>query len=95
MKRQNYIFYNISLTLLFLFTTVSCEKSFKEALDRVADSRETLAGMLNDATKVRGMFEACYEGIPANRMYLYFWTSEEELSDNCFDAMTQGMGNWR
>jgi hypothetical protein len=95
MKKQNKFLHIISLTLLFLITTTSCEKAFEDALDRVADSRETLVGMLNDATKVRGMFEACYEGIPNNRMYLYFWTSEEELADNCFDAQGQSMDAWR
>ena len=95
MKRNNKLLQIISFTFLFLFTTVSCEKAFEEALDRVADSRETLEGMLNDEGKIRGMFQACYDGIPNNRMYLYFWTSEEELTDNCFDAQGQSMDAWR
>ena len=95
MKRQNKITHIIPLIFLFLFTTVSCEKAFEEALDRVSDSRETLAGMLNDADKVRGMFQACYQGVPKYRFYLYFWTSEEELTDNCFDAQGQSMDAWR
>lgn len=95
MKRQNKIRHIIPLIFLFLFTTVSCEKAFDEALDRVSDSRETLEGMLNDADKVRGMFQACYQGIPKFRFYLYFWTSEEELTDNCFDAQGQSYEAWR
>lgn len=95
MKRQNKLFLSIPLLFIFLFSTVSCEKAFEKALDRASDSRETLEGMLNDADKVRGMFDACYEGIPKYRFYLYFWTSEEELTDNCFDAQGQSMDAWR
>lgn len=83
------------ILFLLMVASVSCEKAFEEALDRASDSRETLEGMLNDAGKVRGMLDACYEGIPKHRFYLYFWTSEEELTDNCFDAQGQSMGNWR
>lgn len=85
------------LPILFLLFTLStsCQKGLEKALDRAADSRETLTGMLNDADKVRGMFNSCYAGVPKNRVYLYFWTSEEELTDNCFDPQGQSMGNWR
>lgn len=95
MKRQNKIRNIIPILFLLMITSVSCEKAFEKALDRASDSRETLEGMLNDAGKVRGMLDACYEGIPKHRFYLYFWTSEEELTDNCFDAQSQSMGNWR
>ncbi len=95
MKRQNNITHIIPLIILFLFTAVSCEKAFEEALDRADDSRETLEGMLNDAGKVRGMFQATYAGLPKHRFYLYFWTSEESLTDNVFDAQGQSMDAWR
>jgi hypothetical protein len=95
MKRQNKITHIIPLIFLFLFTAVSCEKAFEEALDRADDSRETLEGMLNDAGKVRGMFQACYAGVPKHRFYLYYLTSEESLTDNCFDAQGQSMDAWR
>src|SRR5680860_1064989 len=82
------------LLLLFLATT-GCEKAFEDALDRADDSRETLEGMLGDANKVRGMLSAAYMGIPQDRSDIYFWTTEESLTDNCFDYQGQSMGNWR
>lgn len=95
MKRKNKIFTIIPIMLLLLVTSISCEKAFEEALDRADDSRETLEGMLDDVDKVKGMFRACYHGMPKNRVYLYFWTAEEALTDNCFDQQGQSMGNWR
>ncbi len=100
MKQKNKISYSkriyiIPVFLLVMFTTVSCEKAFEDALDRISDSRETLDGMLSDANKVRGMFQACYAGVPKHRFYLFFWTSEESLTDNVFDTQGQSMGEWR
>lgn len=95
MKKQNKYLFIVPMVLLLLATSVSCEKAFEEALDRADDSRETLEGMLDDANKVKGMFTACYAGMPQNRTYIYFWTTEEALTDNCFDQQGQSMGNWR
>jgi hypothetical protein len=95
MKRKNKLISIIPLMLLLLVTSVSCEKAFEEALDRADDSRETLEGMLDDVDKVKGMFRACYMGMPQSRTYIYFWTTEESLTDNCFDQQGQSMGNWR
>jgi hypothetical protein len=81
--------------MLFLLMNLSCEKVFEEALDRADDSRETLEGVLGDLGKVKGLLSAAYLGIPKNRSSLYFWTTEEELTDNCFDSQGQSMGNWR
>lgn len=94
MKLQNKIF-KVSVLCILLFLSTGCEKAFDEALDRADDSRETLEGMLGDANKVRGMLSACYQGIPKNRSYIYFWTTEESLTDNCFDSQAQSMENWR
>ncbi|MGQ1783611.1 MULTISPECIES: RagB/SusD family nutrient uptake outer membrane protein [unclassified Saccharicrinis] len=95
MKKRNKIFCIIPFVLLLLLTTTGCEDAFDNALAREADSRESIEGMLGDATKVKGMFHACYQGIPKSRVYLYFWTTEEALTDNCFDQQAQSMGNWR
>jgi starch-binding outer membrane protein, SusD/RagB family len=95
MKKTVKIIRIIPIFFLLLSLTTSCQKAMENALERAADSRETLAGMLSDADKVRGMFNSCYGGIPNNRMYLYFWTSEEELTDNSFDTQGQTMGDWR
>tara|TARA_R110002050_G_scaffold141496_2_gene266679 strand:+ start:14695 stop:16563 length:1869 start_codon:yes stop_codon:yes gene_type:complete len=88
------ILMKVAPILILLVMSVSCEKAFEEALDRADDSRETLEGVLDDANKVRGMFAACYAGVPKNRSYLYFWTTEEELTDNCVDSQGQSYGNW-
>ncbi len=95
MKKTDKIIRFIPILFLLLTVTTGCQKSLEKALERAADSRETLTGMLSDADKVRGMFNACYGGVPNNRVYLYFWTSEEELTDNCIDPQPQSMGNWR
>ena len=95
MKRNNILTNTIPLLMLLLMLSAGCEKAFEEALDRADDSRETLEGMLGDADKVRGMLNACYQGIPKNRSYLYFWTTEDELTDDAFDTQGQSMGNWR
>lgn len=81
--------------ILLLFAQAGCEKAFDEALDRADDSRETLEGMLGDATKIRGMLSACYQGIPQDRTDIYFWSTEECLTDNAFDDQGQSVGNWR
>ncbi len=81
--------------ILLLIVQVGCEKAFEEALDRADDSRETLEGMLSDASKVRGMLSACYQGIPQDRTDIYFWSTEECLTDNAFDDQGQSVGNWR
>lgn len=80
---------------LLLFSQMGCESVFDQALDRADDSRETLEGMLDDVDKVWGMLASAYEGIPKNRSDLYFWTTFEDLTDNCFDAQGQSMENWR
>lgn len=85
----------ISILFFLLAFSTSCQKQMEKTLDRAADSREDLAGQLSDPNKVRGMLQACYAGIPIYRMYLNFWTSEEDLTDNCFDPQAQSMGNWR
>ncbi len=95
MKNNFKIINILPLLILLVILSAGCEKAFQKALDRAADSRETLTGMLSDVNKVKGMFSACYAGIPKNRIYLYFWTTEEELTDNCFDSQGQSMGNWR
>lgn len=94
MKRKNKNKYIIPILFLFLVISVSCEKAFEQALERASDSRETLAGVLSDADKVKGMLTACYMGVPRNRIDLYFWTTDEELTDNCFDTQGQSYGNW-
>ncbi len=94
MKRNSLNFKVLPIVSLFLVMLVSCEKAFEEALDRADDSRETLEGVLSDYDKVRGMLSACYMGIPKNRSDLYFWTTEEELTDNAFDTQGQSYGNW-
>lgn len=80
---------------LGLILTIGCEAVFEEALDRADDSRETLDGVLGDFDKVRGMLSAAYMGIPEDRTDLYFWTTEELLTDNAFDTQGQSLGNWR
>lgn len=86
----------LSVTLgLLLFVQSGCEKSFEKALDRADDSRETLKGLLGDASKVRGMLNSCYAGIPMDRSDIYFWTTFESLTDNAFESQGESMGNWR
>ena len=81
--------------VLALAGLMGCEKAFDQALDRAADSRETLEGMLGDADKVRALISPCYAGIPTHRSDIYFWTTFESLTDNAFDSQAQSMGNWR
>ncbi|WP_200979917.1 RagB/SusD family nutrient uptake outer membrane protein [Echinicola sp. 20G] len=93
MKRYRLIIVNflfVGITML-----ASCEGIFEEALNRADDSREDLAGMLSDPNKIRGMLTSAYMGVPENRSYLYFWTTEESLTDNTFNFQGQSMGNWR
>ncbi|WP_169336257.1 RagB/SusD family nutrient uptake outer membrane protein [Echinicola pacifica] len=96
MKKYKYISRHILLIgLAALFVLPSCEGIFEKALDRADDSREDLAGMLSDPDKIRGMLTASYLGLPMDRSYLYFWTTEESLTDNAFDSQGQSMENWR
>jgi len=81
--------------VLLLLVPISCEQAFDEALDRADDSRETLEGMLGDPNKVWGMLNSCYSGIHKNRSDIYFWTTFESLTDNCFESQGQSMANWR
>ncbi len=93
--RNNIVVKVFTSAFLLLLATTGCEQAFEDALDRADDSRETLEGMLGDADKVRGMLSAAYMGIPHNRSDIYFWTTEESLTDNCFDYQGQSMSNWR
>ena len=95
MKRQLIYKFISASFILFLLMQTSCEKAFEEALDRADDSRETLDGVLGDLNKVRGMLTACYLGIPKSRTYIYFWRTEETLTDNVFDDQGQSVENWR
>lgn len=81
--------------VLLLLVLVGCESAFEEALDRADDSRETLKGMLDDPDKIWGMLNAAYTGIPKDRSDIYFWTTFESLTDNCFEKQGQSMENWR
>ncbi|WP_347840174.1 RagB/SusD family nutrient uptake outer membrane protein [uncultured Draconibacterium sp.] len=81
--------------VLLLLVQVGCESAFEDALDRADDSRETLEGMLDDPDKIWGMLNSAYSGIPKDRAEIYFWTTFESLTDNCFEAQGQSMGNWR
>jgi len=92
MKKINKIIRIIPSLFFLLILGTSCQKSLDEALERTADSRMTLAQELADPNMVRGMLQSCYAGIPAHRMYLYFWSSEETLTDNCFDPQGQSVG---
>ena len=94
MKKINKIIRIIPSLFFLLILGTSCQKSLDEALERTADSRMTLAQELADPNMVRGMLQSCYAGIPAHRMYLYFWSSEETLTDNCFDPQGQSVGAW-
>ncbi len=94
MKKINKIIRIIPALFLLLLLGTSCQKSLDQALERTADSRMTLAQELADPNMVRGMLQSCYAGIPGHRMYLYFWSSEEELTDNCFDPQQQSVGGW-
>ncbi len=93
--KNNIIIKVFTSAFLLLLATTGCEKAFEDALDRADDSRETLEGMLGDADKIRGMLSAAYMGIPHHRSDIYFWTTEESLTDNCFDFQGQSMENWR
>jgi hypothetical protein len=94
MKKINKIIRIIPALFLLLILGTSCKKSLDQALERTSDSRMTLAQELADPDMVRGMFQSCYAGIPAHRMFLYFWSSEETLTDNCFDPQGQSVGAW-
>lgn len=93
-KKIKYIFASIAFFGVMLLQ-VGCESAFEEALDRTSDSRESLEGMLNDPDKVKGMLNAAYLGMPKHRTELYFWTTTESLSDNCFEVQGQSMEQWR
>ncbi|WP_460543225.1 RagB/SusD family nutrient uptake outer membrane protein [Echinicola sediminis] len=93
MRKYRLLFINALFAGLVLMA--GCEGIFEEALDRADDSREDLAGMLSDPDKIRGMLTSAYMGIPEDRSYLYFWTTEESLTDNTFNFQGQSMGNWR
>lgn len=94
-KTMKYLKKTLMAFSAVLFLLIGCEKAFDEALDRMDDSRETLAGVLADANKVRGMFSAAYLGVPNNRSFIYFWTTFESLTDNAFESQAQSMGQWR
>ena len=94
MKKLNKIILVIPTLFLILVLGTSCQTNLDQALERAADSRNTLAGELSDPNTVRGMFQACYDGIPKYRYYMYFWSGEEQLTDNCFDPAGQSVGAW-
>lgn len=78
-----------------LVTLISCEQIFEDALDKAADSRETLEGVLSDADKVEGLLTTCYAGLSKHRCDIYFWTTFESLTDNAFDDQEQSLGLWK
>ncbi|WP_372647256.1 RagB/SusD family nutrient uptake outer membrane protein [Draconibacterium sp.] len=94
MKNIKYSYY-LSLVCLLAIMLTGCEDVFEDALNREANSRETLDGVLDDANKVRGLLSASYAGMEADRNPHRFWCTDESLTDNAFDAQGQSSGDWR
>ncbi|RED98355.1 RagB/SusD family nutrient uptake outer membrane protein [Marinoscillum furvescens] len=92
---NKYIYKSIFLLASVLMLSTGCEDTFDQALDRADDSRETLDGVLGDPDKVRGMLTAVYMGMQQDRTDLYFWSTQEALTDNAFDSQGQSIENWR
>ncbi len=95
-KYKKHLLFTLKTFLAIALISLSaCEQVFDDALDKAADSRESLEGVLSDAGKVRGLLSPCYAGIPKHRCDIYFWTTFESLTDNAFDDQEQSLGLWK